>query len=276
MQRATGAGRYRPVVFVGHFGLSFGAKRLAPSVSLGALFLAAQLADLVWPVLVLVGIEHVEIRPGITLVTPLDFVFYPISHSLVGLALWADGRLEEAEPKIRRRELEPVEVASHAPVRLHDEDDGGVAPLLLALVVLVLEARGLRDRFDRGGVAREKMPTAALRRVIASVLREDALALYVRLLERLVRVALAGLADEAQFRRYRADVGRGILLGLEFLVAADIIATVAIEPSLESLAILAGIVAIRTFLSLSLEVEVSGRWPWQQPPAEVKQRQSSK
>lgn len=93
---------------------------------------------------------------------------------------------------------------------------------------------------------------------------------------RFVRVALAGLADEAQFRRYRADVGRGILLGLEFLVAADIIATVAIEPSLESLAILAGIVAIRTFLSLSLEVEVSGRWPWQQPPAEVKQRQSSK
>ena len=88
--------------------------------------------------------------------------------------------------------------------------------------------------------------------------------------------AVAGHADEPGFRRYRADVGRGILLGLEFLVAADIIATVAIEPSLESLAILAGIVIIRTFLSLSLEVEVSGRWPWQQPHSEVRERQSNR
>ncbi len=87
---------------------------------------------------------------------------------------------------------------------------------------------------------------------------------------------IARRADEPRFRRYRADVGRGILLGLEFLVAADIIATVALRPSLESLAVLAGIVAIRTFLSLSLEVEVSGRWPWQQPSTEVQQRQESK
>ena len=58
-------------------------------------------------------------------------------------------------------------------------------------------------------------------------------------------------------------------------VAADIIATVAIEPTLESLAVLAGIVAIRTFLSLSLEVEVSGRWPWQQTAREVSERQQS-
>ena len=88
--------------------------------------------------------------------------------------------------------------------------------------------------------------------------------------------AVIGQADEPGFRRYRADVGRGILLGLEFLVAADIIATVALEPSLESLAVLAGIVIIRTFLSLSLEVEVSGRWPWQQSHAEVQERQSTK
>jgi uncharacterized membrane protein len=87
---------------------------------------------------------------------------------------------------------------------------------------------------------------------------------------------IAQRADERRFRRYRADVGRGILLGLEFLVAADIIATVALRPSLESLAVLAGIVAVRTFLSLSLEVEVSGRWPWQQPNTEVQQRQKSK
>ncbi len=87
---------------------------------------------------------------------------------------------------------------------------------------------------------------------------------------------LARNANEQRFRRYRADVGRGILLGLEFLVAADIIATIAIEPSLESLAVLGGIVIIRTFLSLSLEVEVSGRWPWQQPQSEVRERRGSK
>ncbi|MBJ3784039.1 DUF1622 domain-containing protein [Devosia sp. MSA67] len=79
-----------------------------------------------------------------------------------------------------------------------------------------------------------------------------------------------------RFRNYRADIGRGILLGLEVLVAADIIATVAIEPSLESLALLAVIVIIRTFLSLSLEVEVSGRWPWQQPHDEVRDRKQSR
>ncbi|MNV94885.1 hypothetical protein D3C71_1897230 [compost metagenome] len=65
-------------------------------------------------------------------------------------------------------------------------------------------------------------------------------------------------------------------MGLEFLVAADIIATIAIEPSLESLAVLGGVVIIRTFLSLSLEVEVSGRWPWQQPQSEVRERRGSK
>jgi uncharacterized membrane protein len=78
------------------------------------------------------------------------------------------------------------------------------------------------------------------------------------------------------FRHYRADVGRGILLGLEFLVAADIIATVAIEPTLESLAVLACIVAIRTFLSLSLEVEITGRWPWRQTHEEVQERRQGR
>jgi uncharacterized membrane protein len=66
-----------------------------------------------------------------------------------------------------------------------------------------------------------------------------------------------------RLRNYRSAVGRGILLGLEFLVAADIINTVAMDPTLESLAVLAGIVVIRTFLSFSLEVEIEGRWPWQ-------------
>lgn len=65
------------------------------------------------------------------------------------------------------------------------------------------------------------------------------------------------------YRRLRQDLGRGILLGLEFLVAADIIRTVAVEPTLQSVLILGLIVLIRTFLSVALEVELEGRWPWQ-------------
>lgn len=78
-------------MFIGHFAVGLAAKRLAPEVSLGTLFLAAQLADLVWPTLVLLGIETFSIRPGITAVTPLDFTRYPYSHSLVGMALWGAG-----------------------------------------------------------------------------------------------------------------------------------------------------------------------------------------
>lgn len=64
------------------------------------------------------------------------------------------------------------------------------------------------------------------------------------------------------YAAYRTQLSRAILLGLEFLVAADIIRTVAIEPTFRSVGILAAIVAIRTFLSFTLEVEISGRWPW--------------
>ncbi|GAB3273279.1 DUF1622 domain-containing protein [Sinomonas notoginsengisoli] len=65
------------------------------------------------------------------------------------------------------------------------------------------------------------------------------------------------------YRSYRQRLGRSILLGLELLVAADIIRTVAVTPTLDSVAVLAVIVAIRTFLSFSLELEITGRWPWQ-------------
>lgn len=65
------------------------------------------------------------------------------------------------------------------------------------------------------------------------------------------------------YRLYRQGLGRAILLGLEFLVGADIIRTVAIDPTFTSAGILAIIVAVRTFLSFSLELEISGRWPWQ-------------
>ena len=68
---------------------------------------------------------------------------------------------------------------------------------------------------------------------------------------------------EDSYRRFRQDVGRAILLGLEVLVAADIIRTVAITPTLISIAVLAGIVLIRTFLSFSLQVELEGKFPWQ-------------
>lgn len=75
-----------------------------------------------------------------------------------------------------------------------------------------------------------------------------------------------GLPDA--YASYRRGLGRAILLGLELLVAADIIRTVAVTPTLESVASLALIVLIRTFLSFSLELEIEGRWPWQRrdPP----------
>ena len=64
------------------------------------------------------------------------------------------------------------------------------------------------------------------------------------------------------YRSVRTVFARSVLLGLEFLVAADIIRTVAVQPSLENVAVLGLIVLIRTFLSFSLEVEIEGRWPW--------------
>jgi membrane-bound metal-dependent hydrolase YbcI (DUF457 family) len=75
-------------MFIGHFGLGFAAKRAAPHVSLAVLFLAAQFADALWPFLVAAGVEQVRIDPGNTAVTPLDFVSYPWSHSLLMLAVW--------------------------------------------------------------------------------------------------------------------------------------------------------------------------------------------
>ena len=76
-------------MFIGHFAVAFGAKKYAPRVSLGVLFLACQLADIIWPNLVLLGIEKVEVEPGITAMTPLNFLYYPWSHSLVALLLWS-------------------------------------------------------------------------------------------------------------------------------------------------------------------------------------------
>jgi uncharacterized membrane protein len=75
------------------------------------------------------------------------------------------------------------------------------------------------------------------------------------------RLTVGGGFDAA-YHGYRLNLGRAILLGLEFLVAADIIGTVAVEPTFANLGVLGVIVVIRTFLSFSLEVEINGRWPW--------------
>jgi uncharacterized membrane protein len=76
------------------------------------------------------------------------------------------------------------------------------------------------------------------------------------------RVLVGGRGADQAYRVVRTVFGRSILLGLEFLVAADIIRTVAVEPSLENVAVLGVIVLIRTFLSFSLGVEIDGTWPW--------------
>ncbi len=75
-------------MFIGHFALGFAAKKIEPKVSLGTYFLAFQFADLLWPTLLLLGVEQVKIVPGITAVTPLDFVSYPISHSMMMITVW--------------------------------------------------------------------------------------------------------------------------------------------------------------------------------------------
>ena len=76
-------------MFIGHFGVALAAKRIAPRTSLGTLVMAAQFVDLLWPVFLLLGLERVIIAPGNTAVTPLDFISYPLSHSLFADLGWA-------------------------------------------------------------------------------------------------------------------------------------------------------------------------------------------
>ena len=75
-------------MFIGHFGVGFGAKKIDSRPSLGTFFLAAQFADLLWPFLLILGIEKVEINPGISAMNPLDFVHYPFTHSLLFIIIW--------------------------------------------------------------------------------------------------------------------------------------------------------------------------------------------
>lgn len=93
------------------------------------------------------------------------------------------------------------------------------------------------------------------------------LAIVLGLIVATGRFAVLGRREADGYRLFRQDLGRGILLGLEFLVAADIIRTVAVTPTLEGVLVLGLIVLIRTFLSMALQLELEGRWPWQQPVA---------
>lgn len=76
-------------MFIGHFGVALAAKNVAPKTSLGTLFIACQLADLLWPLFLLLGWEWASIDPGNTAVAPLNFEHYPISHSLATSICWA-------------------------------------------------------------------------------------------------------------------------------------------------------------------------------------------
>lgn len=76
-------------MFIGHFGVGLAAKKIDSKPSLGTLFIASQFIDLLWPIFLLFGIEKVQIEPGNTAMTPLNFISYPYSHSLFGVLVWA-------------------------------------------------------------------------------------------------------------------------------------------------------------------------------------------
>src|SRR3989339_1594487 len=76
-------------MFIGHYAVALAAKKGAPKASLGTLFIAAQLVDLLWPLFLLLGLEHVKIDPGNTAITPLNFNDYPLSHSLLMSIVWS-------------------------------------------------------------------------------------------------------------------------------------------------------------------------------------------
>ena len=78
-------------MFLGHYAVAYAAKRAAPRTSLGALFLGAQLADLIWPIFLLLGLERARVLPAATGMTPLAFDHYPWTHSLLMITLWGAG-----------------------------------------------------------------------------------------------------------------------------------------------------------------------------------------
>lgn len=113
------------------------------------------------------------------------------------------------------------------------------------------------------------MPTfkVAVESVGLAIDAAGVIAIVLGVLVATARLVASGRRQADPYRRFRLDLGRGILLGLEFLVAADIIRTVAVTPTLQGVLVLGLIVVIRTFLSVALEVELEGRWPWQRADA---------
>jgi hypothetical protein len=94
-------GRIVRAMFLGHYGIAFGAKRLSPRTSLGWLAFAAEFLDELWPILLLAGVEQVRIVPGLMAASALDFVSYPISHSLLMACLWG-GLIAALYNRLRR------------------------------------------------------------------------------------------------------------------------------------------------------------------------------
>lgn len=76
-------------MFIGHFGVGLAAKKIDNKPSLGTLFFASQFIDLLWPIFLLVGLEHVKIDPGNTAFTPLNFIYYPFSHAFLSVFIWS-------------------------------------------------------------------------------------------------------------------------------------------------------------------------------------------
>lgn len=106
---------------------------------------------------------------------------------------------------------------------------------------------------DFAGIISNALELTALATIVAGALSATVQALR----------ELSSVGADSTYRGFRKRFGRAIILSLEFLVAADIIGTVAIEPSFRNIGVLAAIVGVRTFLSFSIELETEGRWPWE-------------
>ena len=162
-------------------------------------------------------------------------------------------------PRFRRRSLSPRSLL--------------VLAICAALAALVLRQAPAAAQSGMGG---RTSPIIGLLEHVATAI--EALGVLVIVLGGLAAVFTFLRERESRdgwvggYERLRANLGRAILLGLEFLVAADIIGTVAIAPSFETLGVLALIVLIRTFLSFALETEIEGRWPWRRSSADAQPR----
>jgi len=120
---------------------------------------------------------------------------------------------------------------------------------------MMVGARGGFEGFDQS----IKWVALGIESIAIGIIVVGAITTTVIFLVRLIKES----ALEDCYQRFRSDFGKAVLLGLEFLIASDIVGTVAIGPTFRDLGILALLVVIRTFLSFSLELEITGRWPWQ-------------